>query len=604
MLLLSAALAIPLLSRAIEERFPPVHRIELLTYAWRMQGLRPIEPDRAMVLVGMDDRSCDHLFRQGLIDRPVYTRAMQARLLRELHTAGARTVAFDVYFTADAPAAETQAFAEALRDCGGAIVALQSVDAPDTSSDATTYRFTDPVPELRPYCIAGSIAFPRTGDLVQWFDPWPNDSATLKRRKHLTVLAVNSFLRETGAEPSERRDFRIGSIHAPFIDPARHVAIRFAGPPNTFVPDAAHDGAGRPKNYLSYEQVYTGEWRRSHGPEFLRDKLVLVGRMSPQEDRVLTPRGDMAGVELLANTIQTLLQRNWIRGWTYGENYLVMLAFCFAVALTVWRFNLLWAGSAAAVASLLWLAVSGWLFAVGQWADTVDPILAAGLTFAAASAIEAWKTRGVFKRFVPSQVADDILRAPDAATTERDVAIAFCDIRSYTVLSERLAPEQAEALLHTYFRAGEAAADRFGGVLDKFVGDGMMLYFEAKRGREPHVLRAVRWALAMQEQAAAIDRSGDAGETGFKIGIGVAAGPVRFGRVQARQRLQHTVIGDAVNLASRLQSATKELGVGILLSGAGYERIKDSVDAERLGEIAVKGKQEPQVVYHPTGVLT
>ena len=128
----------------------------------------------------------------------------------------------------------------------------------------------------------------------------------------------------------------------------------------------------------------------------------------------------------------------------------------------------------------------------------------------------------------------------------------------------------------------------------------MMLRFETQRKRqETHALRAVRWAWEMQAFAEEVDRSGEAGEIGFHIGIGISTGVVRIGTVRAQKRIQATAIGDAVNTASRLQNATKEVGRSILLGPNTYALVKEFIEAEPLGEISVKGKQEPLTIYCP-----
>jgi adenylate cyclase len=99
-----------------------------------------------------------------------------------------------------------------------------------------------------------------------------------------------------------------------------------------------------------------------------------------------------------------------------------------------------------------------------------------------------------------------------------------------------------------------------------------------------------------------LDRSGIAGEVGFRIGIGLSAGTVRIGMVGAKDRLQATAIGDAVNVASRLQEATKTVGRPILMSHAAYLLVADQIEAEPMGELSVRGKQEPQAVYYPIRV--
>jgi adenylate cyclase len=172
------------------------------------------------------------------------------------------------------------------------------------------------------------------------------------------------------------------------------------------------------------------------------------------------------------------------------------------------------------------------------------------------------------------------------------------------LLLRSLPAETIDELLHRYFLAGEEAAQRFGTELDKFVGDEIMLYFRPKESKDRHALRAVRWALAMQEAAARISASGLAGEIGFRVGVGMCTGPVRVGTVGARSRIQHTLIGDAVNTASRLQTATKELGRSIVMAESTMARVRDFVEAEELGEVRVKGKRDPLRVYCPLRVAS
>ena len=279
------------------------------------------------------------------------------------------------------------------------------------------------------------------------------------------------------------------------------------------------------------------------------------------------------------------------------------LLLCAGIVVCVWRVSLFWAGIYAAVASVAWIGIANWLFGMQIWVDAVDPLLAIGLTFAAASAIEAWKTRDVFNRFVPSQVAGDILRSPDASATDREVAIVFCDVRNYTQLCETLPPEEAEAMLHAYFVAGEAAADRLGGVLDKFVGDEMMLYFEPKRGRRVRTFSGrSAWALAVQDRAAEMDASGVAGEIGFHIGVGISAGKVRFGRVKARQRLRHRSSATPSISPRGCRPPPRRSSAESVLSESAYREVADRLDAELIGSISVKGKQEPQTIYYPIKV--
>jgi adenylate cyclase len=366
---------------------------------------------------------------------------------------------------------------------------------------------------------------------------------------------------------------------------------------------------GRPGSYqpIPYHEVYSGAWKKRRGEDFFRDKIVMIGIFNPLVDHHDTPLGDMQGLEVQANAVQTLLNGTWLRHWTVLENYLATTLLCVGTVLSIWRFGLLGGLATVLVIAAGWLLTTHQLFLrTGVWADMIEPVGAIAVTYILAGTLEARRVQRVFYRFMPSWVAARMLRAgADQApeTVDQEVSVVFCDVRNYTTLSERLPLATIEEILHRYFLAGEEAAHRFGTELDKFVGDEIMLYFQPKPGAESHALRAVRWALAMQEDAERICASGLAGDVGFRVGIGICTGPVRIGTVGARNRIQHTVIGDAVNTASRLQTATKELDRAIVIAESTMAQVRVWVEAEFIGEVCLKGKQEPLHVYSPVRIM-
>ena len=191
------------------------------------------------------------------------------------------------------------------------------------------------------------------------------------------------------------------------------------------------------------------------------------------------------------------------------------------------------------------------------------------------------------------------------ATADRPVTVVFCDIRSFTAISERY-PQEAVELLTRFYEAGDRAARERGTELDKYVGDEIMLYFfdrpprrfgRSSAAEEPHPLRAVRWAKDMLTAAQEIDGSGLAGDIGFRIGIGIATGVAREGLIGVKGRVQNTVIGDVVNTASRLQDATKDVGRPILMNEAAADAVAGQVTVEALGQIAIRGKAGEQAVF-------
>jgi adenylate cyclase len=250
-----------------------------------------------------------------------------------------------------------------------------------------------------------------------------------------------------------------------------------------------------------------------------------------------------------------------------------------------------------------WTFASHWMFVRTQvWADTFEPVLALVMTLIVATAYETGRVRRVFHRFMPSGVAESMLEShPDDAAyaQEREATVVFCDVRNSTRLAEVLPSRTVEELMRQYFTAGEEAAHRLGTELDKFVGDEIMLYFEDRRGLEPHAVRAIRWAFALQEACGRITDSGLAGDIGFRAGVGMCTGVVRIGTVGARRRIQHTVMGDAVNTAARIQALTKELNEPILFGETTWDNVKTFVEGAPIGEVPIRGKEHPMKLYKP-----
>ena len=598
--LLAIFLLVPAISRVLMDRVPTLHKLELLVYDWHCSSLPPLPPDPRLVYIGMDDASLVPLLPAVRRYYPL-PRTMHAHLVDVLRGAGAKVIGFDVMFTRNSPG-DDQVFAAALKsqavqNCR-TILAIDHKSIPVNGREEFYFDAGLPTPALLPYARPVSICASRQLDRVRDFPVYPVDASSGNRYLQMPVALAASFFGEADREPLLRSEFRLGRLKIP-LGNDNQALIRYAGPDGTFAP-------------VPYAEVYGGAWRKTRGPHFFQGKIVLVGRYNAHEDRQDTPWGEMAGTEILLNETQTVLQGWHLEHWTEANTYLLKLFLCTVLVLVVLRTGLRWAFLTVVLEALTWASASHELFLhQGIWMDTVEPLGALAATYILAVAFETQRMRLVFHRFLPREIAEEMLRANlnhGTKTEERQATVVFCDVRDYTHLSETLPLEVMEEMLHRYFIAGEMAAHHQGSEIDKFVGDEIMLFFQDKetssrrRGAAPeatHAVRAVRWALEMQEEAAKIGASGLAGKQGFKVGIGICSGLVRIGTVGALQRIQHTVIGDAANTASRLQGASKELGRGIVMAGSTWEQVQATIPSELLGEIRVKGKEEPLQTYCP-----
>ena len=205
-------------------------------------------------------------------------------------------------------------------------------------------------------------------------------------------------------------------------------------------------------------------------------------------------------------------------------------------------------------------------------------------------------------RYFPPQVAAHI-DADDRVLTageSREVTLLFCDIRGFTQVAEQLDGQRVVALLNEFHTRMVGIIFEHGGTLDKFMGDGLMSYFGAPAAQPDHCERAVRCAVAMQAELARLNEEREKnGGAPLRMGIGVHTGEVVLGDIGAPQRRDYTAIGDAVNVASRVEQLTKEENVPILVSEETRRRVDDSLRFSAARALTVRGKKEPIRCYVP-----
>lgn len=209
-----------------------------------------------------------------------------------------------------------------------------------------------------------------------------------------------------------------------------------------------------------------------------------------------------------------------------------------------------------------------------------------------------------FRGYIPSPMADAILRgnAPRIVGDRKRITVLFSDIRGFTSMSDGLRPEDVVARLGEYFERMVEIVMRNRGLVDKFLGDGMMVIFGAPTDDPYQAEHAVTAAIEMQEEAERLSQKWSAeGKGELRIGIGINSGSAIVGNIGSSQRFEYTAIGSTVNVAQRLEAATKELGVGILVSESTYEDVKPSFRFDRKSPVEMKGISEPMVTYSVEG---
>ncbi len=201
------------------------------------------------------------------------------------------------------------------------------------------------------------------------------------------------------------------------------------------------------------------------------------------------------------------------------------------------------------------------------------------------------KVKELFGRYVTTQVSDEVLKGQvNLGGESKCVTILFSDIRDFTTMSEQMTPTQVVTFLNQYFSEMVEAVFEQGGVLDKFMGDGMMAVFGSLEPRD-HQRRAVMAALRMKALLAKINGERNmAGKPPIQIGIGIHTDEVIVGNIGSSKRLEYTVIGDGVNTSSRVQSLNKEFGTTILITETTHEAVKDFFECRPMPAAQLKGK--------------
>ena len=202
-----------------------------------------------------------------------------------------------------------------------------------------------------------------------------------------------------------------------------------------------------------------------------------------------------------------------------------------------------------------------------------------------------------FGRYVDHRVRDAILTGQlDPKGTQIQAAVLFADLRSFTTKSEHLPPHEVLALLNRYLSRMTAAVEAAGGTVDKFIGDAVMAVFGAPLAQEDCALRAVQAARAMVAELAELNLE-QPGKEPWKVAIGVNVGPCVAGSVGAPTRMQYTVVGDTVNLASRLQELAKKLDVEVVVSEAVAQACGDKLEVRGLGAFDIRGRSQQATCY-------
>jgi adenylate cyclase len=392
----------------------------------------------------------------------------------------------------------------------------------------------------------------------------------------------------------------VRSVRIP-VDKTVSALVPYRGPGGT---------KGNSFRYISLSDVYEGKVAEAD----LKGKIAFWGTTAPGLlDLRSTPVGEAyPGVEIHANLLSGMLSQSFKERppFTLGAEVLLLCIGGITLALLLPFLSPMRATLVTVVGMALIVVFN---FLVYSQLNLVLPLATSLLMTAALFTlnmaygyfVESRSKReftALFGQYVPPELVDEMARDPTKYSMEpqaADLTILFSDVRGFTTISESLSPGDLAAYINDYLTGMSAVISKNRGTLDKYIGDAVMAFWGAPVPDAEHARQGVLTALEMQKIAHELNEKFRAkGWPTLKIGIGVNSGNVRVGDMGSKVRKAYTVMGDPVNLASRLEGRTKEYGVGILVGEATEKVVKDVIFKE-LDRIRVKGKNEPVAIYEP-----
>lgn len=375
-------------------------------------------------------------------------------------------------------------------------------------------------------------------------------------------------------------------------------------------------GGNQTFKHIPVIDVFEGKVKK----EDIEEKIVLIGATAVgiYDLRVTPFSAALPGVEKHANVIASLISGKSI---VSAPNYAVFLLIILTGLISTILYQKLKAGYSLIVLFILILSIfsfSYFLFVYkGVWLSSLYSSANLFVQFIVIIAIkyafsekEARHIKKIFSNYVTERIVNELMKNPSMAKLggeRREVTVLFSDIRGFTSLSEKLQPEEVVELLNEYFGAMTEVIFKWEGTLDKFIGDAIMVFWGAPLNQPDHAERALNCAIEMSQRLKELCKKWSSeGKPILKIGIGINTGEVLVGNIGAEgKKMDYTVIGDHVNLASRLEGLNKKFETEIIISEFTLEKIRDLVIKEAfgsillrgLGNIVVKGKEKPVKIY-------
>lgn len=555
--------------------------LKALDYLFYLRG--DVAFPENIIIVAIDEAS----FGELKLSWP-WPRNLHARLIRKLMEAGAKIIGLDILFADPGIEEDDTALAQAIKEAGNVVLA-SDIDIVEE------YGYKQ-VTEIGPIPIFRDVSR-GVGSCTLIYDP-----DNIIRRARLKFGKITSFvyelLRLYGA------DLRL------LIDKLdKDILINFVGPIRSI-------------KTVSYYQVLN---YKNYLPEdIFRDKIVLVGRsltaspspMAKQPDIFSIPRfpnhkAQIAGIEIIANFIDTILRNRYIKEFPKKYIYIALLPLFLILSMIEVRISYLVSLGLTILSTILYGLFAYFCFAYNNvFFPAFMPTTGIWLIFGTSSLTKYFLAeqekryiKDAFQKYVPPSVVKKILEAPEKLRLggeEVTGTVLFSDLERFTTVSEKFSPERLVSFINEYLSEMSDIIFRYHGTITRFIGDAILAVWGAPVWHQDHALRAVLSALEMRDKLRELNIEWKIkGLPELKVRIGLNTGAMIVGNVGSKQHIDYTAMGDSVNLASRLEEANKFYGTNIIIGQSTYRLIDKVIDCRLLDLVKVKGREEPLEIYEP-----
>jgi adenylate cyclase len=555
--------------------------------------------DKPIVIVAIDDRSLEQLGRFSS-----WPRSYHSQLVNILAENGARIIAFDILFSEPSPDDDDE-LAASIKQAGNVILPfVGTMEVPPSAAMSEANGSGKIIKSLE--------SFEKNALAVGHANISPDEDGIVRRLPillansegydtALALTAIAKYLRRPQIIESTVEDNYLSFAGRSIpLDDTNRMMINYTDNPASSGDIIA----------VSYVDVL----RNDFSPDTFNDKIVLIGVTAIGfGDTFWTPVGRiMSGVEIHARAMRTILSGDFLKPATAPVTYLSILLLAVLCGLAVLRFRVLWATLSTVFLGIIYILAAFYFFDRGIVVDMLYPPLAMAGAFVGVNLysvtseqLEKREIARTFGRYVSPSVAKKILNAVDEGSLrlggeECTVSVLFADVRNFTGFSEKTNPQELVYILNRYLSEIIRVVLQHDGMVNKFGGDSIMAIWNVPVGCPEHALAAARAAVRAQQAVSELPEM-EENLPKIEFGMGINTGNVVAGNMGSVDRLEYSVIGDAVNIAARLADTAPG---GTVWIGAGtFELTQDYVSARPLAPLSLKGKREKYQAYEVIAIL-